>query len=318
MKSVRNYFSGLSAHVGARWTHFWFEPLDLFPLSVLRIGAGLMAFYYVYSHTADLLRWFGPRGLLPIETVEQFTGGMENFRFSYFNFVDVPGAVWTLHIIGALVVLLFLLGLFTRVTSVLSLIVVLSYVHRAPMLTGQFEPVLTMVLFYLCLAPCGSFLSLDAWWHRRRGERVKTTSPLGTISLRLIQVHLTLFYLMMGLTKLAGQTWWAGSAVWWLIAHPESRLVDWTALHAAPYLINAWTHAIVVFELAFGVLVWNRWARPLLLVIAVPMWLLLIPITGLVSFCVMILIANLAFVPADWLRAALGRSGEAHAAPVAA
>ena len=42
--------------------------------------------------------------------------------------------------------------------------------------------------------------------------------------------------------------------MWWLIARPESRLVDLTWLYPTPKLIDLWTHAIVLFELGFPVL----------------------------------------------------------------
>jgi hypothetical protein len=62
-------------------------------------------------------------------------------------------------------------------------------------------------------------------------------------------------------------------------------------------LVNAWTHAIVVFELLFGILIWVRPARPLLLGLAVVAWGLLALVTGQVAFCAMMVIANMCFLP---------------------
>jgi hypothetical protein len=212
-----------------------------------------------------------------------------------------------------LVVLAFTLGLFTRITNVLSLVIVLAYVHRAPMITGPLEPILTMMLLYLCIAPSGSRLSLDALLRRRKLVRASGSegqaddcdahSAAANISLRLMQVHLAGFYLMMGLTKLAGETWWAGEAVWWLIARTETRMLDLSFLHSHILAINLWTHVVVLFELTFGVLIWNRLARPLLLSAGVFVWISLALLTGLVSFCLLMLIANLCFVPPEYVRA---------------
>ena len=106
----------------------------------------------------------------------------------------------------------------------------------------------------------------------------------------------------MALTQLAGQVWWAGEAVWWVMARTESRLVDLTGLSTSMYVINLWTHAIVLFELMFPLLVWNRLARPLLLTLAVLLWIPLALLTGAVSFCALMLVANLAFLPPDAFR----------------
>ena len=302
MKTVSSYFSNLGEAFSSGWDRFWFTPSDAFPLSVIRVLTGLATLYYHGSFAADLTRWFGPDGLLTADTVQRLIGPAA-FRFSPLFFTDSPTALWSCHVAGWVILAAFTAGWFTRVTNVLALFVVLSSVHRAPMLVGPFEPVLTMVLAYLCLAPSGAYLSVDRWRRTRQAEAAEAEPSLAAnISLRLIQVHLAAFYLLMGLTMLAGQPWWSGEALWFLVARTESRLIDLTFLHLHPYVINAWTHAVVAFELLFGVLIWNRLARPLLLVLAVAIWIPLALVTGWLAFFAMLLIANLAFVPPAWLR----------------
>ena len=86
------------------------------------------------------------------------------------------------------VLVLFTIGAWTRVTSILSLVVFLSDVNRAPMITGLTEPVVAMLLLYLCLAPCGRYFSLDrrlaaVWgspfvaWHRYSVNELLNRSP---------------------------------------------------------------------------------------------------------------------------------------------
>ena len=112
---------------------------------------------------------------------------------------------------------------------------------------------------------------------------------------------------MMGFTNSRAIPGGAGSGVWWLIARRESRLVDLSWLHAIPTLIDVWTHAIVLFELAFPILVWNRLARPLLLALAVVIWTSLALITGDITFAVTLMIAAMAFVPPETVRTAADR-----------
>jgi len=322
MQAIRNYLYELRSAFGTGWTRFWFTPADPSAVCALRVLVGLAATYFLLSHSADLLVWFGKDGLLPAETVRQLirpaSDASVGFRWSYLFHLESSRLLWVAHALGCIVALAFTLGLFTRISAVLTLAVVLSYVHRAPMIAGPLEPILTMLLFYLCFAPCGYQWSLDQILKRvRTGTTVaKETPPDGgggslsaNISIRLIQIHLAALYLMMGLTKLAGETWWRGDAIWWLIAHTESRLVDLTFLHRHLMLMNFWTHAVVAFELSFAVLVWNRLARPLLLWIAVVMWLSLALVTGLVSFCAIMMIANLCYVSPETWREAVTRCG---------
>ncbi len=334
------YWSRLFEQLGTRWNRFWFTPADPAPLSGLRLLAGLLAIYYVASFSTDLTRWFASDGLLTTETVRQLTnpetaegGAPANFHWSYLHYAQRPVELWIAHLAGLAALVLFTAGLWTRVTSVLALIVVLSYVHRAPMLNGQFEAVLTMLLAYLAIGPSGRLWSVDAWLAGRREAAVgpraaggrrpdgDAGSVVANISLRLLQCHVAALYMLMCLTQLGGAydgengaTWWRGEAVWWLLAKSESRLVDLTFLHTPTgrYVVAAWTHAIVYGELAFALLIWKPLARPLLLVLAAAAWVSLIPVTGLVSYCVAMLVANLAFLDADiwrsWLPARLSGS----------
>ena len=314
MNDIREYFRQLFAACGSAWTRFWFTPRDAFTVCVLRIVSGVMALSFVASHSADLVRWFGPDGILNATTTNQLTGTDQlpySFRISYLYLASTPSSLWILHIAGLLVLLALIVGLWSRVTSVAALLVVLSYIHRGPLLTAQFEPVLTMVLVYLCLAPTGRYVSVDAWLSRhgklsRRqllDPRSNAHRSIGAnIATRLIQLHLAGLCLMIGLNMLAGDVWWSGEAVWWLIARSESRLVDLTGLSHSFLLVNIWTHGVVAYQLAFGTLVWNRLARPLLLGLGVLVWFSLALVTGLVAWCVMMLAASLVFVDPTWLR----------------
>lgn len=313
-----SYWQELSTALGDGWNRFWYTPRDPRGVCILRILVGVMALYYVLSFTSDLELWFGPQGLLPVDTVVRLTTdpneqGMASLdRWSYFDLARQPSELWGLHYAGIAIVALFTLGVFSRVTSVLSTVVVLSYVHRAPMITGQFEPVLTLLMIYLCLAPTGACWSLDAWWQQRKqvqpqgkGTSEPAPSIMANVAIRLIQLHVAALYLIIGLTMLGGTTgaeydptWWRGEGMWWLIAKSESRLIDLTFLHGTTptYVVNLWTHAVVALNLACGILLWHRLARPLLLILVTISWAGLALVTGLVSYCLIMAVAGAAFI----------------------
>jgi hypothetical protein len=238
--------------------------------------------------------------LLPAAEIAPWEGR----TFSYLNYQSTPGELWAAHLIGLAVLILFTVGFWTRLTSILSLVVFLSYVHRAPMITSFAESVAAMLILYLCLAPCGRRFSIDAFLARRRqraavppAEPAAELSTLATIATRLIQVHLALLVALMGYSKLIGDVWWNGTAMWWLVAREESRLVDLTWLYKYPGLIETWTHVVVTFELAFPLLVWVPLARPLVLAAGVVVWASLALVTGDVPFAMLLCIASMAFVP---------------------
>ncbi len=338
-RCVADYFQRMSLCVGRGWNEFWYRPGSPLPLAALRIGTALIACYYVASFTPDLQRWFGPQGWFapwPPQSLAagedpvgqwlgiQFPVGEALYRFddvaqrplpplyrlSYLTYASAAWELWLLHALGLAVLVLFALGCKTRVTSILALVVVLAYVHRAPLLNAQLEPVLAMLLFYLALSPCGAAWSLDRLLARRKNR--ETRSPAeppaprwgATVALRLIQVHLTALYALIVLVQLSGggtggMAWWTGEAMWWVVARPETALVsaDWLAHH--PLLMDLWTYFVIAFQMAFVVLVWVRPLRPLMLALAVVFWFSIALATGLVAYSVLMLVGLLAFVPPE-------------------
>lgn len=318
------YFETLGAEASRGWNHFWFAPSDPATLGLLRIAVGIVALYLVSCYTPDLERYFGRHGLLPLTVLTNLEQSTRNdlepvplqireaipreFRFSYLDWIHDSNGLQAAHVAGLAVLVMFTLGIFTRFTAVASLIVFLSYLHRAPMLTCGTEPIVALLMFYLCLGPAGRAFSLDA---RRAANRplnpeAKASgaekSSWATVVLRLIQVHLTLIYVMMAISKLANDSWWNGLGVWWLITRSESRMVDLTALHKLPLVVNAWTYAVLLWQALMPIFVWNRLARPLMLAVNAVMWLLLSPVIGNLPLAAVMIVASLAFVSPEFLR----------------
>jgi hypothetical protein len=306
-------WSDLAEDFGAAWNGFWFTPVDPRPCAALRIVVGLLLALHFLDLAGGLTTWYARDGVLPPAAVggvlELTSETGASYRFTYLNRFAAGWELWTLHALAIGVALAFAAGLFTRVTGALTLVALLAYVHRAPMIAGHVEPVLSFLLIYLIIAPSGAYWSLDRWLRQRKRERSPESPAVApsipaNIGLRLIQVHLAMFYAMLGLTKLYGDAWWDGSAIWFLLAQTESRPLNLTGLRSlgepGQYLLNFWTHAVVYFELAFGVLIWNRFTRPVLLLLSIFIWLSVIVATGHLIFGLTMLAAGLAYLSSSW------------------
>jgi hypothetical protein len=322
MPAVKQYFQTLTERLGDGWNRFWFTPSDPITLSAIRVLTALVALGLYLTYWPDLQRLFGPDGLLSRDSMLELRGNVP--VFSMFDHAQTASALAVMYWTGALALVLMLVGLFTRVTTVLALVAVLSLIHRGPVVARPVDDIVAMLMVYLCIGPCGAAFSVDARLARQRGDRSQSMlhsaprlSSAGTISLRLMQVHLTAIYAAMALAKLKGAPWWNGMAVWGLVARPDSRVVNLTALAAQSwiYVINLWTLAIVAFELCFALLIWNRTARPLLLALALPMWLATAVVSGMISFGLIMLVANLAFVSPEAMRGCFDRSVESRPKP---
>ncbi|HTQ40818.1 MAG TPA: hypothetical protein VMJ32_17485 [Pirellulales bacterium] len=323
-----NYIRTVGSRFGAGWTRFWFTPSDAIVLSLIRVLTALVALWWYLSLLTDLQYWFGPNGLFSLDLALQVRNASESrYAISLLDYVNSASQLWLVYGLGIAALAMMLFGLFSRIATIASLVFVLSFIHRAPMLSRTVDDILPLLMFYLCLGPSGANFSIDGWLRRKKQQRERPAlnsadaniywSSAATVAIRLMQVHLTMIYAAMLIAQLQGGTWWQGTAVWWLMARPESRLVDLTGLSriglAFEYMVNLFTHGIVIYELCFVFLIWNSLARPILLVLGVFMWAGLALIGGSVSFAVIMLVANLAFLSPETVRGFLGRQNAENA-----
>ncbi|MDP6445494.1 MAG: hypothetical protein QF805_16965 [Pirellulaceae bacterium] len=307
-RAVEQFRGHLRKFDGSGWNEFWFAPADPLASAVMRVVTGLIGLYVMVSHTPDLVEWFGRHGLLSVKTVGilasgQLEGGGPP---SVLNGFDSSAALYAVHSIGLAAFVALTVGFFSRTANAVALVAILSYAHRAPMLSGLIEPVLIALLLYLLIAPSGAAISFD----RRRATSGGAPSWLANFSIRLMQVHLCAFYAMMALTKLGNETWWMGEAAWWLAAQQESRIINLTFLHGSIYLINGLTHLIVMSELSFAVLAWSPKLRPFAMLFTTIVWLVVAMLSGQLGFCLTMILANLAFIPSATWREVLAVEAE--------
>src|SRR5437763_465528 len=173
MNSLIEYLSDLSEAIGRGWNQFWFTPADPRRCCVLRIAVGLVATLHLLSLSIESDRWYGNDGLLPpaavASLVQLASAGQEaNYHYSYLGYLNGT-QLSIVHGLAVTVAAAFACGLVTRITGILTLVNVLAFVHRVPQVTGLVEPVLAFLLAYLCIAPSGACLSVDALLQRRKG-----------------------------------------------------------------------------------------------------------------------------------------------------
>jgi hypothetical protein len=207
-----------------------------------------------------------------------------------------------LHVVGLLVVALFTLGAATRVTSVLTFLLTVSYVHRVPGALFGLDQINTFLAMYLMVGDCGRAYSVDRWLARRRGQTVPERTVLTNIATRLIQCHMCVVYLFAAIGKLQGETWWTGQAMWLSLANYEYQTLDVLWVGQYPLLINLLTHVTLFWEASYIALIWPRYTRPIMLAFAIPLHLGIAICMGMITFGLIMIVGNLAFVPPELTR----------------
>lgn len=303
----------------AGWNRFWFKPSDPATLAVIRIFAGAMLLYTHLVWTIDLEAFFGPHSWVSPavnklfneppkidELIEQDPYGGRSFVWSVFFFARAPAEIWAVHMVALATFLLLTFGLWTRVVSVLAWVFAVSYVQRAQGALFGLDQINTMLAMYLMIGPSGACYSLDAWLARRKNPAVPMPAfvPLtsATIATRLIQLHMCVIYMFAGIGKFVGASWWNGTGLWGGVANLEYQSLDATWLAYWPHLSAFLSHLTVYWEVYYPVLIWPRALRPWMLVIAVPLHLGIALFMGMITFGLIMLVGNLAFVPPSAVR----------------
>ncbi len=141
------------------WNAFWYAPADPTLLGAIRILTGLMLLYTHAVWGLALGSFFGPSGWLSVELVR--TVQLDQFACSFWWWV--PGEwAWLAHTLSMVALGLFTIGLWTRVTSILALIVATSYAHRVPMATFGLDQINIMLTLYLAIGPAARRFRLIA------------------------------------------------------------------------------------------------------------------------------------------------------------
>ena len=279
------------------WNRFWFTPSQPHTLALIRILGGAMLFYTHLIWSLDLEAFLGKDAWIGTSLSRELSERGMPYAWSLFWYIESPSVLWATHLAALVVFAMLTLGLFTRVSSIAAFVLTLSYCHRLQGALYGLDQVNALLATYLMIGSCGSVFSLDRLRMSRTAARTETTSTVGnTIAIRLIQIHLCVIYFFGGISKLKGIDWWDGSALWMALSNYEYQSLDMTWLIGYPAIIALLTHATVIWETFYCVLIWPRYSRGIMLSMAVLVHGGIGLAMGMPTFGLAMIIANIAFL----------------------
>jgi hypothetical protein len=306
----------------SNWISFWFSPIQPTGLHWLRVLCGLLFIAWLLpfaGHQTELyslLGWFDTQAY---NEMSRLPGGPPvptgwSLVFLCGENPALLHALWW----GALgVFLLFTLGMATRITSILTWLLVVSFsANPATLFSADF--LLIILAFYLMIGyvllgqwsgpaticnhvVCNRGTFLSPW-----SAGCSAPSYAANVTLRLVQIHFAILFMTAGLISLQSGEWWGGVALWFPIFEPfgmnaerisdlaKNREVILFFLSLTQYIVLAW-------HIAFPIFAWRpRW-RWLLLSGGVVSWLGSIFVYGEPLLGPIYLIGCLSFLtPAEW------------------
>lgn len=254
--------------------------------------------------------------------------------FSIWFHVTNPREMAAIHGVVLGIIVLFTLGFCTRVTSVLTWIAVVGYIHRTNQILFGMDTMMNILLIYLMIGNSGAALSVDRLIARYRAARASIrrsgtideptrellarapASSGATLGIRLIQVNFCFIYLASGCSKLLGQAWWNGNAIWDVMINPEFTLLRYSwfedslrwmvgndffgkPLYQITTMFGVWFTWGLEISLPF--LIWTR-LRPIMLWLAVLLHAAIGVLMGLNLFELLMMTMLLAFFPPGVIR----------------
>lgn len=297
------------------WNRFWFQRQDPSLVGLIRVCTGVMLVYSHFVWGLQLFDFFGDHAWVSPELVRELQ--RDQFQFSYLLWFGDEWLVWA-HRLAFLPLIAFALGYQTRLTSILAVIIHMSYGRGQPTATFGLDQILAFLTLYLAygflFTPSSQrAFSIDRWlWARSQRKGDASNAPTlppsygAHLTLRLIQIQMCLVYFFAGISKLQGDSWWNGEAMWLAFSNEEyanSLSMLWTSRF--PAILALLGHATVFWEVSFAALVWNKSLRPIVLTFGLLMHLGIGLFLSMWTFGLMMIVGCASFVSTDWLASLL-------------
>ena len=215
-----------------------------------------------------------------------------------FTLIQGTPLIWVLWVAGVLGAVALTVGFRTRLAALIVFVVIMSAIRSAPLAFNAGDALMRLVAFYLLLMPAGSATSVDRW--RADPERLWSFPRRAPWALRLAQIQISVIYISTVWEKTGGAGWRNGTAVSYAVRIGEvTRLPVPSFVTDSPLLAELATFGALATELAIGILVWNRAARPWVLALGVLLHLSIELTLAVGFFSLTIITLYLAFLPPE-------------------
>jgi hypothetical protein len=309
---------------------FWFNPTCPLGLHAIRVLAGILFLAWLLPLAGQLDALCGLHGWFDQDAYREAARMPEGVRSQIgwsvlFLCGSNPILLKAAYGVSLAVLALFTLGIATRLTSVLTWVIVVSFTAN-PATSYDADVLLVILAFYLMIgyvflgqrsrghSLSSRLLGCRETWLFFAGSSSKPAEPrphsvAANVALRLVQVHLAIVIVTSGLHKLQFGDWWAGVAFWYPLYPPFVTTVEQAREHMANrvsflVILSVAAYATLCWQITFPLFAWRlRW-RAFLLVGAVVGWLGSAFLYELPLFGPAIFIGCLSYLSAaEWQRA---------------
>jgi hypothetical protein len=246
------------------WNEFFFAPQLPTPISLFRIFYGCAVIATLILLRPDWLAWYGVHSWITLSTTNRIEPGP---RLDIFNVIPQSDAwINALFWVFLASAILLTVGFLTRLNTLIVFVCLVSIHQRNLFILHGGDTFLRVAGFFLIFAPAGAAFSLDRFIRRRRGKESAELQPKSPWAQRMIQIELSLVYLVSFWWKSMGAPWVDGTALYFVNHLEEIRRFPVPAWIQQPIILKLGSWFTLALEFSLGVLIWIKELRyPLLL-----------------------------------------------------
>lgn len=275
-----------------------FKLKEGYQLAVLRIGVAIAILTKVFVEFSELDLMYSRNGIVqdvlsrPLEVSYVLSlHGLSDFL----HIQDQHVFLNSIYIVLAVAALLLLVGFQTKLNVFICLLIHIMVFNSYNLIAFGFDGFLFSLLFYCLIFPTHKVYTIDQLMDKK--HRPLDAAQL-SLFLGVVQVHLCIVYFTAGYSKLGGQEWMNGTAIWKAINQPQfytafTPLIK--SLACYPVISYALTWGTLLAETAFPFLIWIKWAkvRAVILISIVMMHIFIAVVMGLQLFAWIMIVFDL-------------------------
>jgi hypothetical protein len=259
---------------------YWFGFGSATAMGVFRILIGTLAFVNLVLLGMFWDSWFSETGYVPNWIARMWLGpdvplglGTEVLvpRMNILSGITDPRITIPFYIATMVFALLTALGLWTRLSTILLAIGVVSLHHRNAAILHGGDTILRVAVLYLAIAPSGRACSLDRLIGLWRGKVSHAPVKVSLWPQRLVSFNVGLLYFTTTWHKYFGNLWRDGTATWYPARLPEFYRFPVPEFFNDFPMVKVSTYGTLAVEFAMGTLVFFQPLRKYVLLAAVLM-----------------------------------------------
>jgi len=236
-------------------------------MGVLRIVTGfltLLDFLFMANQFTD---WFTEKGYYPVWQAQKWASGDLNLNLLW-NVTDsrITLALFVLTCVAALTTML---GLWTRVSSIVLFLLVVTFHHRCPDILNSGDTLLRQMVFFVMIAPSGAACSLDRLFALWKGKAPLEPMLVSAWPQRLWQFQVTVVYFTTVWHKWTGTHWRDGTATWFVPQLREFERFPVPSFFDHQPMVAVTTYLTLVIELGIAFFAYSKPVRKYVLLAGV-------------------------------------------------